>query len=140
MLNIKINTHGHDELMPTQHGEWIDLYTAEDVVMRKGSMSPISLVVSMQLPEGYYAEIAPRSSTPLRYGIIMANSIAIIENNYCGDNDIWHFIALAMWDTEIPRGTKICQFRLVKQPEPVEFEKVDKLNNPDRGGIGSTGW
>ena len=69
----------------------------------------------------------------------MANSMGIIENSYCGDNDIWGFPAVAIRQTVIPKGTRICQFRLVKQSETVEFEQVESLGNADRGGFGSTG-
>ena len=73
------------------------------------------------------------------YGVIMANSIGIIENSYCGNDDVWAFPAVAIRRTKIPKGTRLCQFQLVKQAEPIEFEEVDDLGNPNRGGIGSTG-
>ena len=44
-----------------------------------------------------------------------------------------------MRDTLIEKGDKICQFRLVKNQEPIEFKEVLTLGNDDRGGIGSTG-
>lgn len=136
-MKIKINTHGTP--MPQQHGDWIDLFTAEDIVMKKGDFKVISLGVSMELPEGYYAMLLPRSSTAKKYGVIMANSIGIIDNAYCGDNDIWGFPALAFRETAIPAGTRICQFQIVKQSEEVEFEQVERLDGKDRGGFGSSG-
>lgn len=134
---IKINTHGNK--LPECHGEWIDLATSEDVSMKKGEFKIISLGVSMELPTGYYAEVAPRSSTCKNHGVIQANSLGVIENSYNGDNDIWGFPAVAIRDTTIPKGTRICQFRLVKQTGGVEFVAVDSLGNKDRGGFGSTG-
>ena len=137
-LKIKINTHGNK--LPETHGEWTDLATAEDVTLSAfGGVAIISLGISMELPEGYYAEMLPRSSTCKKFGVIMANSMGIIENDYNGDNDIWGFPAVAIRDTFIPKGTRICQFRLVKQSLPVEFEQVESLGNDDRGGFGSTG-
>ena len=137
MNKIIINTHGNP--LPVSHGEWIDLYTAEDVYMQPFEFRIISLGVSMQLPEGYYAEVVPRSSTCKNYGVIEANSMGIIENDYCGDNDIWGFPAVAIRETHIPIGTRVCQFRLVKQADDVHFIQVDSLGNMDRGGFGSTG-
>lgn len=99
----------------------------------------IDLGYSMKLPDGYYAIVAPRSSTCKNHGVIMANSIGIIENSYCGENDRWGFPAVAIRHTIIPAGTRICQFCLVKQSEPPTFTKVDHLTGPDRGGWGSTG-
>ena len=75
----------------------------------------------------------------MKWGIMMGNSMAVIENDYNGDNDIWYFPAYAYRNTFIPAGTRICQFRLVKKAEPVEFEAVGSLGNKDRGGLGSTG-
>lgn len=134
---IKINTHGGP--VPVCHGEWVDLYTAEDVSLDTLEFKRISLGVSMELPEGYYAHVVPRSSACEKWGIIMGNSMGVIENCYCGDGDIWGFPAVAIRPTTIPKGTRICQFRLVKQAEPVVFEKVESLGNKDRGGFGSTG-
>ena len=125
--------------MPEIHGEWIDLHTAEDAELNPLEFKIISLGISMELPEGYYAQVVPRSSTCKNFGVIMANSMGIIENSYCGDNDIWGFPAVAIRQTVIPKGTRICQFRLVKQSETVEFEQVESLGNADRGGFGSTG-
>lgn len=136
-MTIKINLHGNPPL--EQHGDWIDLSTAEDITLWKGEFKVISLGVSMELPKGYWAEVAPRSSTPGRWGIMMANSIGVIDNAYCGDDDIWRFPAYALRNTTIPKGTRIAQFRLVKCGEPVEFVEVDCLGNKNRGGLGSSG-
>lgn len=137
-LEVKVRLHEGGS-MPERHGEWYDLSTAHDVMMKPLEFRLISLGVSMQLPEGYYAVMAPRSSTARKWGIIQGNSIGVIENAYCGDNDVWQFPAVAIRSTFIPAGTRICQFRLVKQEEPVEFQPVEHLYAQDRGGIGSTG-
>lgn len=136
-MTVKINTHGNP--MPEKHGDWIDLSTAEKTVIKKGEFCNISLGVSMELPEGYYAKVLPRSSTPGKWGIMLANSVGIIDHEYCGDGDIWGFPAIAFRDTEIPKGTRIAQFCIVRQEESVDLIQVEKLGNKDRGGFGSTG-
>lgn len=136
-MKVKINTHGNP--MPQKHGDWIDLCTAEDVEMRAGDFKLISLGVSMEFPEGFYAKVLPRSSTPGKWGIILANSMGIIDHEYCGDNDIWRFPAFAIRETSIPKGTRVAQFCVVRQEERIELEQVDLLGNDDRGGVGSTG-
>ena len=93
----------------------------------------------MELPEGYEAHIVPRSSMLKRFGIIQANSVGIIDNSFKGDKDIWMIPVIAVRDTMINFDERICQFRLFKNQEPLSFEKVDTLNNADRGGYGSTG-
>lgn len=120
-------------------GDWIDLRAAEDVVLYGGEFKLIPLGVAMELPEGYEALVVPRSSTFKRCGIIMTNSVGIIDESYKGDNDEWHFPAFAMYDTKIRKNERICQFRIVPHQPLIHLQEVDSLGNVDRGGLGSTG-
>lgn len=120
-------------------GDWIDLRAAEDVTMKAGEYRMIPLGVAMELPNGYEAIVAPRSSTFKKYGVILANSIGIIDESYKGDGDEWHFLAFSVRDTEIRKNERICQFRIIKHQPRLVLEEVENLGNPDRGGIGSTG-
>lgn len=140
-LTIWIKYHDPDlpKIEKIKVGDWIDLRAAETVEIKKGDYRLLSLGVSMQLPEGYEGHVAPRSSTYKNFGIICANSFGIIDESYCGDNDIWRFPAIALRDTVIVKGDRICQFRIVKKMPEVELFEVETLGNPDRGGIGSTG-
>ena len=122
-----------------EQGDWIDLRAAETILIVKGEFKYIPLGVAMQLPEGYEALVAPRSSLYKRRGIIMTNSIGIMDESYCGDGDQWRIPAYATRDTLIPKGERICQFRIVKHQPAIKIEIVDTLGNPDRGGYGSTG-
>lgn len=119
--------------------DWIDLRSAEHVALKKGEFHLIKLGVSMQLPEGYEAVIVPRSSTYLNFGIIQTNHMGVVDECYCGDNDVWMMPALAMRDTEINVNDRICQFRIQKHQPQIIFDEVEHLDNSDRGGIGSTG-
>lgn len=142
-MEIKIKYHNEMEEWPIEKfdkGDWIDLRAAEDVEMNAGEFVLISLGVSMQLPDGYHAQLVPRSSTYKNFGIIMTNSIGIIDNSYCGDNDIWRFPAICMKNGVIHKGDRIAQFRLVKNSmEDISFTAVETLGNADRGSFGSTG-
>lgn len=120
-------------------GDWIDLKTTDMVTLREGQFRMIDLGVAMELPKGYEAWIVPRSSTFMKYGILQANNLAIIDNVFCGDADLWKFLVLATRNVTIPKGTRICQFRIMENQPQIEFQVVDKLNNKNRGGIGSTG-
>ena len=122
-----------------EKGDWIDLRTAEDVEMFLFDYHKIKLGVGMILPEGYEALVVPRSSTFQKWGIIMANGMGVIDNSYSGNDDKWHFPAIAFKTTFIPRGTRIAQFRIQKKMEDVKFVEVSKLNDISRGGFGSTG-
>lgn len=128
-----------DHIEKFKVGDWIDLRASERVVMRKGDLTLIPLGVAMQLPEGYEAIVAPRSSTPKNFGILCANSIGIIDESYCGDEDEWKFPAYAIRDTIIEKNDRICQFRLLYHQPEYDIEVVDVLGNDNRGGIGSTG-
>lgn len=120
-------------------GDWVDLRAAENVTLYKGDYRLIRLGVGMILPDGYEAHVLPRSSTPNKFGIILANSMGVIDNSYSGDNDEWKFPAYAIRNTFIEKGDRIAQFRIVKNQPSIEFEIVDHLNETSRGGIGSTG-
>lgn len=120
-------------------GDWIDLRAAEDVVMKAGEYKMFPLGVAMELPRGYEAIVAPRSSTFKKYGVLLANSIGIIDESFKGDNDEWQFLAYAMRDTIIPKNERICQFRIIKHQPEIKLVEVETLGNADRGGIGSTG-
>lgn len=119
--------------------DWVDLRAAKDYTLKKGDLKLIKLGVAMELPDGYEAIIAPRSSTAKKFGVICANSFGVIDNSYCGDNDEWGFMAYAIRDTEIHKGDRICQFRIQKNQPEIRFEEVETLGNKDRGGWGSTG-
>lgn len=121
------------------NGDWIDLRAAEEVSISEGGFKLIPLGVGMILPEGYEAHVCPRSSTFKKWHILQANSLGIIDNSYSGENDQWMFPAYATEFTVIHKNDRICQFRIIKKQEPVEFEVVEKLNKQSRGGFGSTG-
>ena len=139
-MNIKIKYHS--DIYPiekTDNGDWIDLRVAEDVALRAGEYTLISLGVSMQLPPGYEALVVPRSSTFKHWGVLQTNHCGVIDNSYCGDNDVWMFPALATKDVLIKKNSRICQFRIQKKMDDISFETVEILGNPDRKGIGSSG-
>lgn len=155
--------------LPTESskGDWIDLYSREAVSMHppvktvrgQGRVSSVQfdyklipLGLAMELPPGYEAIVAPRSSTFKYYGIIAANSIGVIDNSYKGDNDEWMFPAISFKDTVIAENDRICQFRIQLSQKAtiwqkikwlftskIEFIQVESLGNEDRHGIGSTG-
>lgn len=143
-IDIKVRYDNSDNpIKYSENGDWIDLFTAEDTILKQGEFQLISLGISMELPTGVEANIVPRSSTFSRYGVIQTNSFGVIDSSYNGDEDIWKFPAYATRDVEIPKGTRICQFRLNETMQSkfgdVEFIPVFTLGNAARGGFGSTG-
>ena len=140
-LEIKIKFHDDELIKPEKisKGDLIDLRAAEDVEMKAGDFKLISLGVSMKLPDGWKAQMYPRSSTFKNFGIIQANSVGQIDNSYSGTNDIWKFPAIALRDTVIHKNDRICQFEIVPIQPPIRFTELQVLDDEDRGGIGSTG-
>ena len=139
---IKIKYHT-DEIEKLRYidgkSDWIDLRAAEDVELKAGEFKLISLGVSMELPKGYEAHVVPRSSTFKTWGILQTNSIGIIDESYCGDNDIWKMPVYATRDTTIHKNDRICQFRIEKHQPTIKFEEVEHLEGKERGGFGSSG-
>lgn len=128
-----------DHIQTISIGDWIDLRAAKDYELKAGELKFIYLGIGMILPKGYEAHIVPRSSTTKNFGVMQANSVGIIDNSFCGDNDQWGFCAYAIRDTFIPKNSRICQFRIVENQSKIHFREVEHLGNSDRGGFGSTG-
>lgn len=119
--------------------DWIDLYAAEDVVLKAGDHKLIPLGVAIKLPEGYEALVAPRSSTFKNWGIIQVNSPGVIDESYCGDEDQWYMSVYATRDIIVPKHARVCQFRIIEHQPRLEIVGVESIGNVNRGGIGTTG-
>lgn len=140
-LKIKIK-YFDDTLIPVQkikEGDWIDLRCAKDITLKQGEHTYIPLGVAMKLPDGYEAWLTSRSSTAKQFGIWHCDDVGIIDSSYCGDNDEWKLPVIALRDTTLNKNDRICQFRISRKMPEVEFETVEVLGNPNRGGLGSTG-
>ena len=174
-LNIEIKyfdtpDYKVERLQILEKGDWIDLRASEDTFVpltfnpenlqtespenafiKKPTLVPLG--VAMKLPNGYEAHTAPRSSTFKNWGVIQTNSIGVIDQSYCGDNDMWKWpvVCLSPRDTYkdengkthlgtwIHKGDRVCQFRIQEKMPEILFTEVEHLSSPDRGGFGSTG-
>ena len=119
--------------------DWIDLYAAETITLRAGESALIPLGVAMALPEGYEAHVAPRSSTFKTYGLLQSNGVGVVDWSYRGDEDQWKMPVYATRDVTGEAGSRICQFRIVRNQPPISFQVCEHLDGPSRGGFGSTG-
>ena len=149
-------------------GDWVDLFAAKECVLNapqagtlKGhdvkhrdvisEVTYIPLGIAVKLPKGYEAILAPRSSSAKKLGIMLANSIGIIDNSYGGNDDQWMFPAVTLRKTAIALNTRLCQFRIQLSQKAtmwqkikwlfasgIELVEVDHLDNDNRGGFGST--
>ena len=126
-------------LKKIEKGNWIDVYANKDVFVKEGERAMIPLGFALELPKGWEAHLAPRSSTFKTWGIIQTNSVGVVDDTYIGDNDQWHMPVYALRDTAVHVNDRICQFRIMEHQPKIVFEEVEVLNAPDRGGFGSTG-
>lgn len=138
-VKIKYFDNEIDKIEKISNGDWIDLRSAETVHLKKGEFHLIPLGVGMKLPDGYEANIVPRSSTYKHFKVLQTNCFAVIDNSYSGDSDEWKLPVIAMEDTTINKNDRICQFRINEIQPNIEFEEVEHLDDVSRGGFGSTG-
>lgn len=157
-MNIKIKYfEGAKKLEINPKGNLIDVYSREDIFIPQFDMRLVHLGFAMELPKGKIAKLYPRSSTFKTWGCILANSVGIIDETYCGDNDEWlaplvciapknsepvpinELCSETIFGTWIRKGDKIAQFEIVDAMEMPTFVEVETLGNKDRHGIGSTG-
>ena len=152
-MKIYVKLHGRQKpLKVLEKGEWIDLASEENLNLTKGKYGLLSLGISMKIPKGFEVLVAPRSSTFNNFGVILTNSLGIIDSSYSGTNDIWKFSYFSLKKGRIKKGDRICQFKIQLSQKATLFQKlqwlffgkikfvyVDKLDNKNRGGFGSTG-
>lgn len=138
-IKVQYKDNSLERLKKIVQGDWIDLRAATDIAMNAGEFAYIDLGVAIQLPKGYEAIVAPRSSTFKNFGIIQANSIGIIDNSFCGPTDWWKFPAIALRNTVIHKNDRICQFRIIANQPSIVMQETSLEGNADRGGWGSTG-
>ncbi len=117
----------------------MDCTVREDAVIEPGVVKMVSLNVAIKPPRGHFVFLAARSSLHKR-GLMMANSVGIGDEDYSGDNDEYKapLYNFSKETVSIKRGERIVQLMILPF-ESVEWEEVDTLGNPDRGGFGTTG-
>lgn len=126
----------------TAHSAGVDLYAAvsTQVTIPSGSWRLISTGIRVAIPEGYEAQIRPRSGLALKYGLTLLNTPGTIDSDYRGIVGV-----ILMNHGEEPfvvkRGDRIAQM-VICPVARFEFAEVSFLRPTDRGdaGFGSTGF
>ena len=119
--------------------DWIDLRAAEDMKIKAGTFVMIPLGVAMKLPEGYEAQIRPRSGLTIKNGITIINTPGTIDPDYTGDVGVI-LVNISNEDFVVQPGDRIAQM-VINKFEQAEFEVVEELDETERGegGFGHTG-
>jgi len=142
-MKIKIiNTSRHE--LPeykTAFSAGMDVYANLEsaVLLKPLERKLISTGLYIEIPEGYEAQIRPRSGLCIKHGITVLNSPGTIDADYRGEIGI---IVINLSDQEysIQDGERLCQMVIAKH-ERIEWSVVNELNETDRGsgGFGHTG-
>jgi dUTP pyrophosphatase len=116
-----------------------DLLAREDTVIQPDEIVLIPANVIVEVPKGYALILASRSSTPKKHGLTKPHGIGVIDRDYCGPEDEIKIQVKSFQSKSvtIPKGTKIAQGLFVKVNR-LEFDEVDRIDAPTRGGFGST--
>lgn len=168
-IKVKVLTEGcMPEINPS--GDWIDLRAAQDMDIRAAQagvqyqenneryrdvaipVTYIPLGVAMELPQGFEAIIASRSSGPKKLKVFIPSGQGIVDNVYNGNDDQWHYVASPMENASIEKGDRICQFRIQLSQKATMWQKlkwlfssgiklveVNDLGGKNRGGFGTSG-
>jgi len=144
-MEIKIKYFNEDQfkLLGIEEGDWIDIPLPQNLNLLGDPEKKVPLGIAMQLPKGYEAHVVPRSSTFKHWGLIQCNHFGVVDSSYNGPNDEWFWPCYVLVNRPalrfIPKGTRLCQFRIVKKQPKITFTESDLEQNADRGGHGSTG-
>jgi len=116
-----------------------DVYSRITIEIEPKAINYIPLNIALKVPDNHWVMLVPRSSTH-KMGIMSANSVGIGDSDFSGDNDEYKFAAYNFTDKKITidRGTRVAQMMVIPFTQ-VKFEEVEKLQDPDRGGFGTTG-
>lgn len=144
MIELKVKLlkrNSHIPIYQTSHSAGLDLCASldEDIVIRPGEIKMIPTGISIELPDGYEAQIRPRSGIASKHGITLVNTPGTIDPDYRGEIMI-PLINLGKESFVIKDGMRIAQMVIVRF-ERVEIKVVDELTPTQRGdgGFGSTG-
>lgn len=143
-IRITRLAHGHDLPLPTYqsaHAAGMDLHAAIDqpITLGPGRIALVPAGFAMALPEGYEAQVRPRSGLALKHGISMPNSPGTIDADYRGEVKV-PLINLGPEPFTIERGLRIAQM-IVAPVSRAKWIEVDTLDDTPRGagGFGHTG-
>lgn len=168
-IKVKVLVPGCEPVI-NANGDWIDLKAACNIELRAPQAGVqyqqnnlkyrdvnipvvyVPLGVAMQLPKGYEAIVASRSSGPKKLGVFIPSGQGIIDESYCGNTDEWCYVASPLTNVNFKQGDRICQFRIQLNQKATFWQKlkwlfssgvelvyVDNLSNNARSGLGSTG-
>lgn len=146
MIKIKVKRLPHGDGLPlpkymSSHAAGMDLFAAvgRSVTIKSGERALVPTGISIAVPEGYEAQVRPRSGLAIKSGISVLNAPGTIDADYRGEVGV----ILVNHDTKpfvVKRGDRIAQM-VIKEVIKAELEEVTDLPESRRseGGFGHTG-
>lgn len=120
---------------PDDRAACFDLFCRQTVTIPPHQIKSVPQNAAIKVPDGYALLIFSRSSTPLRKGLMVANSVAVIDPFYCGNND--ECLAFMYNFTDKPvtveAGDRIVQGMIIKH-EIISWQEVDDMQTDGHGG------
>jgi len=138
---LKVKKLKEDVKLPvysTDGSAGLDLFSAEEVEIPAGQWKLVGTGISIELPDGFEAQVRPRSGLALK-GITVLNTPGTIDPDYRGEVKVILF-NVSDQNFKVEKGMKIAQL-VISKFERVKVEVVDLLSDTKRGegGFGSTG-
>ncbi|WP_108820970.1 dUTP diphosphatase [Dysgonomonas sp. Marseille-P4361] len=142
-MNVKIINKSHHPLpeYATPYSAGVDLraYIPEPIVLKPLERALIPTGLYLELPQGYEAQIRPRSGLAIKHGLTVLNTPGTIDADYRGEIRVI-LVNLSNEDFTINDGERICQMVIAAHAQVV-WEVAESLNETERGsgGFGHTG-
>jgi dUTP pyrophosphatase len=125
----------------TSHSAGMDVraFLPEDIIIKPLERKLVPTGLFLEIPEGFEAQIRPRSGLAIRHGITVLNSPGTIDADFRGEVCII-LINLSAEDFVVRNGDRICQMVMASH-EKVEWKPAEELKTSGRGegGFGHTG-
>lgn len=146
MLKAQVKRLDHNQDLPlpsymTEHSAGMDLYAAVDgqTVIKPNGWQLVPTGLAIALPEGYEAQVRPRSGLALKQGVSILNTPGTVDADYRGEVCVI-LMNHSNKDLVIKRGDRIAQM-IINKVEKIQFEEVKELSETVRGsgGFGHTG-
>lgn len=136
---IRLREGAHIPQKAHQDDAGFDLYASEDFTLRAHGFGCVPTAISIELPEGYEAQVRPRSGLAAKYGVTVLNAPGTIDAGYRGEVKV---ILINHGDADfmITAGMRIAQL-IISPVLSARFVEVRALEESERGegGFGSSG-
>lgn len=141
-MNLRVTKLDPRGVIPeykTAQAAAFDLTVIEDAVVPAHGQTLLRTGLGFGIPEGHAMLIFSRSSTFMKFGIVLSNSVGVIDPDYSGETDELFIAALnpGMEDVQIQAGSRVAQAMIMPRPDITFVE--GPAGDINRGSFGSTG-